>query len=112
MTLEDFLKSFENRSRRIVIQSLSAKDWLAYYEKAKASVEKYPDGPPLHCKVRTLRAGFGAWAGAIRTLDGYYSPNQEYYNLRDDMDRSPHARGYLSNVTYWWQDFEVIEGIQ
>ncbi len=107
-TLENFLKSFGDD--RVVTQSISAEGWLEYYRRAKASFEKYGlEGPPFGSKVCTLRAGFGGYRGLTRTLRDYMDDKQTYFRLWDDTDKSPHARGYLSKVTLWWQDFEVIE---
>jgi len=106
LTLRKFLLLTEPCSKHHSSFGCTAepKKFVEWYDKAKASWEKYGDiGPPIPSKVRTLRGGFGCpSAGYIRTL-GVSVKYPGYFILVREGGVS------LSSREQWWIDFEVVE---
>lgn len=80
-------------------------EWIALYQTAKKSFEKYGTaGPPVGSRVLTLRAGFGcSGSGVARIFDGKYWADERYFVLSDPGKDSSI---YLSYRNLWWREFK------
>lgn len=86
----------DDRSRSV------AEDMVKRYDLAKASWEKYGEGPPVGSKVITIRSGFGGSAGRILTLNGVHKGYSKCFSLEDEKGGL-----YSSTIQCWWSDFKV-----
>ena len=89
--------------------------YVAYYDIAKASWERYGDeGPPFGTKVITLMPGHGGGTGSIRTLKGVDASDERFFAL-SFMEKDPHGilpdreRISLAERVCWWAIFEVYD---
>lgn len=108
ISLEDFLAQ-EDPHR---IHYMTGRQFLCYYQLAKASYLQFGEGgPPVGAKVITYFAGHGGMGHNTRIFGGQNGNSSDYFELTDPSASKFHG-GYgvsLVEKDAWWRHIAPID---